>query len=73
MQPIGMTVNNVEISSIVHKLVEQDCVGANWVSVRSTQTQGTRDDRYKLGTADRVATCEQGHIVAKVNQFLGEP
>jgi hypothetical protein len=68
-----MAVNHVEIRDMVRKLVEQNCVGADWISVWSTQTQRTRDDRYKFGSGDRVAAGKQGHLVAKVNQFLGEP
>ena len=33
---VDVTVDHVEMSSAIRKLIEQDCVGADWVAVWST-------------------------------------
>jgi hypothetical protein len=68
-----MAVNHIEIGGALPKLIEKDCAGAYRVSMRPAQPQRTRDDWYKFSSRDGVAASKQGHIVTKVNQFLGEP
>ena len=48
MHPISVTVNHIEIGGAGNNIFQQNCVGACWIAMRSTQTKRARYDWHEL-------------------------
>src|SRR3981189_2403507 len=73
MQPVDMSMNDIELGGAPGDRFEQCCLGRHRIPPRAATAKRAPPHRVEMATRSGIAAREQRYLVSKVHQFLNQP
>src|SRR5919204_5728726 len=73
VQPVEMSVDNVEFCAPARDGLEQSGNGGDWIGAGPPESKRSRPHRNELCPSLGVAACKERHLVTERNKLLDQP
>src|ERR1700704_1451429 len=73
MQPVDMSMDDIELGGTSGHRFEQCCLGRHRIRTRTAKAKRARPHWVEMATRSGIAAREQRYLMSKVHQFLNQP